>query len=159
VPAYLRLLVAEHSPRLKQAVFTMFCFWTGEMALGQIDGVVTTEAGFMGGREVTLVRYDPAVISLPKLIAAAEKVECANAVHVPAGDLAEAKASRLKVGTASGYRAAPAADQKKQIGGTAVEKLRLGGAQATKVNAWIRADAAQALSFLSPAQKAALRAR
>ncbi len=36
VPAYLPLLAAEHSPRLKQAVFAMYCFWTGEMALGQM---------------------------------------------------------------------------------------------------------------------------
>jgi hypothetical protein len=157
VPAYLRLLAAENSPRLKSAVFTMFCFWTGEMALGQIDGVVTTEAGFMGGREVTLVHYDPAVISLPELIAAAEKVKCANAVHVPAADLADAKAARLNVGTISEYRKAPAGDQKKQIGGTSVEKLRLSGAQAAKVNAWIRADAAKALGYLSPSQRTALR--
>lgn len=154
VPAYLSLLAAEHSPRLKQAVFSMYCFWTGEMALGQIDGVITTEAGFMNGREVTLVRYDPDVIMLPKLIAAAEKVECANAVHVPVGDLEQAKASRLNVGTISGYRAAPASDQKKQLQGTAAEKLLLTGAQATAVNAWIRADTRRALSFLTPSQRA-----
>lgn len=152
VPAYLSLLAAEHSPRLKQAVFSMDCFWTGEMALGQIDGVVTTEAGFMGGREVTLVRYDPAVISLPKLIAAAEKVECANAVHVPAADLGDAKASRLNVGTISGYRAAPASDQKKQMQGTAAARLALSPAQATKVNAWLRVDVAKAKVYLTPSQ-------
>lgn len=153
VPAYLSLLAAEHSPRLKQAVFSMYCFWTGEMALGQIEGVITTEAGFMGGREVTLVRYDPEVITLPKLIAAAEKVECANAVHVPAADLGQAKASRLNVGTISGYRAAPASDQKKQLQGTASEKLHLNGAQVTKVNAWIRVDPKKAVSFLTPTQR------
>lgn len=157
VPAYLPLLAAEHSPGLKQAVFTMFCFWTGEMALGQIDGVITTEAGFMGGREVTLVRYDPAVIALPKLIAAAEKVECANAVHVPAADLADAKASRLSVGTISGYRAAPASDQKKPLDGTAVRNLAMSAAQATKVNAWLRVDLTKAQSFLAPSQTRLLR--
>ena len=123
VPAYLTLLAAERTPRLKQAVFAMYCFWTGEMALGQIDGVITTEAGFMAGQEVTLVQYDPAVISLPQLITAAEKVECANAVSLPALDLSSTNTSRLKIGTISGYRAAPASDQKKQLGGTAAEKL------------------------------------
>lgn len=152
VPAYLSLLAAEHSPRLKQAVFSMYCFWTGEMALGQIDGVISTEAGFMGGREVTLVRYDPSVISLPRLIAAAEKVECANAVHVPAADLEQAKASRLNVGAISGYRAAPASDQKKQVQGTAAQKLTLSTAQATKVNAWLRVDSTKALLYLTPSQ-------
>lgn len=156
VPVYLELIAAEHSPRLKQAVFSMYCFWTGEMALGQINGVITTEAGFMDGREVTLVKYDPEVIALPRLIAAAEKVECANTVSVPAGDLENAKATRLNVSTISGYRTAPVGDQKKQLSGTALEKLHLTGAQATKVNAWLRVDAAKALACLAPSQRAIL---
>ena len=157
VPAYLTLLAAEHSPRLQQAVFAMYCFWTGEMELGRIDGVITTEAGFMAGHEVTLVKYDPTMISLPQLIAAAEQVECANAVYVPAADLASAKTLRLKVGTISGYHRAPASDQKKQIGGTGAEKLPLSPAQATKVNAWIRSDAVKASSFLTPSQQVRLK--
>lgn len=157
VPAYLPLLAAEHSPRLKQAVFAMYCFWTGEMALGQMDGVITTEAGFMNSHEVTLVSYDPQVITLPRLIAAAKKVECANAVHVPAADLADARASRLTVGEIKGYHSAPASDQKKQLSGTAVEKLHLTGAQATKVNAWLRSDTARALGYLTPSQHAQLK--
>ena len=157
VPGYLRLLAAEHSPRLKQAVFAMFCFWTGEMELGKINGVITTEAGFMAGREVTQVRYDPAVISLPQLITAAEKVECANTVYVPSAELGSAKTTRLNVGTISGYRTAPASDQKKQIGGTAAERLLLSPAQATKVNSWIRNDPSKALSFLTPSQQAQLK--
>jgi hypothetical protein len=159
VPAYLNLLAQEHSAGLKQAVFTMFCFWTGEMELGQIEGVVTTQAGFMQGREVTLVSYDPEIISLPQLIAAAEKVECAQAVHVPAADLESVKAHRLQVGTISGYRPAPASDQKKQLSGSAVEALPLSPAQATKANAWIRKDLDRALSFLSPSQSASLSGR
>ena len=154
VPAYLKLVAAENSPRLRQAVFTMGCFWTGEMELGKIEGVVTTEAGFMEGREVALVRYDPGVVALPKLISAAENVRCANAVHVPAAELQDARATRLRIGTINGYRPAPADDQKKQIPGTAVAKLGLTGAQATKVNAWIRTDPAKALEWLTPSQRA-----
>jgi hypothetical protein len=135
IPAYLRLLADEHSTNLKQAVFAMYCFWTGEMELGKIDGVITTQAGFMGGREVTLVRYDPAVVSLTELTAVAEKKACQHASAI------------------SGYRAAPASDQRKQLSGTAAEKLNLTGAQATKVNAWIRSDAAKALTYLSPSQR------
>ncbi len=153
VPPYLPLLASEHSERLRQAVFSMYCFWTGEMELGRIEGVVTTEAGFMGGREVTLVQYDPAVITLPNLIAAAEKVQCANSVAVPAADLEAAKSKRLKVTTISGYTVAPADDQKKQISGTVLTKLKLAGAQATKVNAWCRVDSRLALSYLTQAQR------
>ncbi|WP_395740126.1 VPGUxxT family thioredoxin-like (seleno)protein, type 2 [Prosthecobacter sp.] len=157
VPAYLKLLAAEHSPRLKQAVLAMYCFWTGEMELGRIDGVITTEAGFMDGKEVTLVRYDPQLISLPQLIAAAEKVECAHAVYVAAAELPAARTMKLKVGTISGYRAAPKSEQKKQISGTAAEKLTLDPGQATKVNAWIRTDPAKALPFLTKSQQAQLK--
>ena len=157
VPAYLTLVGSAQSGRLKQAVFAMDCFWTGEMALGQIDGVVTTEAGFMAGREVTMVHFDPFLVSLPKLIAAAEKVECAKMVALHAADAGEAGRSRLKVETISGYRAAPASDQKKQLSGTRASKLALHPAQATKVNAWIRVDEGRALGFLTPSQRAQLR--
>ena len=157
VPAYLKLVAMENSPRLRQAVFTMSCFWTGEMELGKIDGVVTTEVGFMEGREVVLVRYDPEIIAVPRLIAAAENVRCANAVHVPAAELQDARTPRLRIGTIAGYRAAPTADQKKQIPGTAVAGLGLTGAQATKVNAWIRTDPAKAIGWLTPSQRARAR--
>ena len=111
----------------------------------------------MARGEVTMVKYDPEVISLPQLIASAEKVECANAVYVPSADLASAKTSRLNVGTISGYHTAPASDQKKQLGGTPAEKLQLSPAQATKVNAWIRNDVHKALGFLTPSQQGQLK--
>jgi hypothetical protein len=157
IPAYLPLIVSEHSGRLKQAVFTMGCFWTGEMELGKIDGVITTEAGFMAGREVTVVQYDPTLVTLPNLIASAEKVKCAQAVAVPAADAPSAQASRLNVGIISGYRAAPTDDQKRQLKGTPAGKLGLVGAQATKVNAWIHDGPAKAAGYLTPAQTARLR--
>lgn len=48
----------------KRVAFAQSCFWTGEMKLGQIEGVVRTEAGYLKGREVTLVDYSPERISL-----------------------------------------------------------------------------------------------
>jgi hypothetical protein len=158
-PPYLKLLTAEHSPSLKQAVLAMDCFWTGEMELGKIEGVVTTEAGFMAGREVTLVRYDPSAIALSALIAEAEKVRCARAVWVPESDVQNVRASRLNVGVIAGYQSAPVSDQKKQLEGTPLEALHLQGAQATKVNAWLRSDARRALTFLTPSQQSRLTLR
>jgi len=139
VPAYLKLLASEHSPQLEQAVFSMSCFWSGEVALGMIDGVVTTQAGFSSGKEVVLVRYDPSVVSLKDLHAIAAK----NACH--------------HLGTATDYRSAPAADQKKQLEGTVLAKLQLSPAQAAKVNAWRTVDLNKAISFLTPSQQARLR--
>ncbi len=143
------------APALRQAAFVMACFWTGEMKLGQIEGVLTSEAGFIGGREVTLVSYDPARLPLASLAAAAAKVECAQAVFVPEADRAELKTTRLTVAALNGYRAAPAGDQKKQLQGTPAARLRLTPEQATKLNAWLRVDAAKARSFLTPEQRTA----
>ena len=39
----------------------MYCFWTGEKQLGSTKGVLNTEAGFMGGREVVKVTYNPEI--------------------------------------------------------------------------------------------------
>ncbi|NJM38349.1 MAG: peptide-methionine (S)-S-oxide reductase [Akkermansiaceae bacterium] len=59
--------------RTQRVAFSQYCFWTGEMALGAIDGVVRTEAGFLEGHEVTLVDYDPEKISLSNLTAKAKR--------------------------------------------------------------------------------------
>jgi hypothetical protein len=148
VPGYLTLLAAEHSSRLQQVAFSMPCFWTGERMLGQIEGVIRTEAGFLGGREVALVTYDPTVVSFDQLVAQAEKVDCAHSVHRPVAG--------PQGGSIPGYRAAPASDQKKQISGTRAASLKLSPAQSTKVNAWIRTDLRKAVEWLSPSQRRAL---
>ncbi|MEM9237088.1 MAG: VPGUxxT family thioredoxin-like (seleno)protein, type 2 [Verrucomicrobiota bacterium] len=152
VPGYLSLLAAEESSSLRSAAFGIFCFWTGEMKLGQIKGVITTEAGFIKGREVTLVRYDPRVISLHELIDQAVSIDCSDSIHVPASELGSLARQGRKLSALEGYRAAPERDQKKQL-----SRLRLGGldltpAQRTKLNAWLPVDRNRALSFLSPAQ-------
>ena len=157
VPPWLALLASEHSPRLREMALAMGCFWTGERQIGQLDGVVTTEAGFIGGREVTIVKYDPAVLSLDRLANTAAGLRCADAMYVPADELDAARAAGLHLEPLTGYRAAPTSDQKKQLQGTSAARLKLEGAQATKVNAWIRTDPAKAAEFLTPAQAARMR--
>lgn len=157
VPAYLRLLESEKTEGLRTAAFAMACFWTGERELGALTGVIHTEAGFLDGREVTLVSYDPAVLALNELIAAAERVQCAQSVYLPEPELPAARALRLSVQVLAGYRKAPAADQKRQLQGTPVAALSLRGVQATKVNAWIRSEPQKALALLSPRQLAAIK--
>lgn len=85
VPAYLRLLVAEWAPeRLgpERAIFTMGCFWTGEVCLGEIDGVVATRAGFFEGHEAVEVTFDPRALGLDALLGAARARGCAATVFV-----------------------------------------------------------------------------
>ena len=55
---------APSATKIARVAFAQYCFWTGEMKLGQIEGVVRTEAGYFQGQEVTLVEYEPARISL-----------------------------------------------------------------------------------------------
>jgi copper chaperone CopZ len=85
VPAYLRLLHEELTARSggsEQATFAMYCFWTGEKQLGQLEGVVETKAGFMDGREVVQVTYDPTVISYEEVLDEGRKTRCADKAYV-----------------------------------------------------------------------------
>ena len=59
VPGYLESLrVHTEYSQVSQALFFQHCFWTGEMRLGSIPGVLKTEAGFYDRRDVTKVWYD-----------------------------------------------------------------------------------------------------
>ncbi len=46
---------AEH---IETATFSMFCYWTGEATLGQVDGVVASRIGHWSGNEIVQVDYD-----------------------------------------------------------------------------------------------------
>ena len=82
VPAYLELAAAEYAPREPQrATFAMACFWTGEVALGSLDGVIETKSGFFpGAGEVVDVLFDAEKISYAKLLEEARKMRCARKV-------------------------------------------------------------------------------
>lgn len=156
VPKYLEALAGRHAARNPDEIaFAMFCFWTGERKLGALEGVLSTEAGWIGGREVTHVVYDREVITLEKLVAQAASLDCAHQVYVSnKKDQAVLEKSRLKVGVIDGYRPAKQSDQKKQIYGSRLENLNLSEVQATKINAFARTDHATALQWLSPRQRA-----
>ncbi len=156
VPLYLKALAgttAANSPGL--AAFAMFCFWTGEYRLGGLPGVLTTEAGWIEGREVTLVNFDREQISFATLLNAAVKFDCAKKVFTShAKDTQVASRSRLDVGALPGsYRIARTSDQKRQLNGTNYQKMKLSPVQATKVNAFVRTNPNMALSWLSPRQQ------
>lgn len=59
IPDYLKLLGEELSAsgKSKEKFFKMYCFWTGEKQLAKVDGVLSTQSGFMNG-EVVKVTYD-----------------------------------------------------------------------------------------------------
>lgn len=51
VPEYLRLVAAE-SERTSTLYVGMYCFWSGEACLGDVEDVLATRTGWMGGTEV-----------------------------------------------------------------------------------------------------------
>lgn len=72
IPAYITILEEEWYAQengTEDIVLSMYCFWTGEKVLGAIPGVVNTTSGFMNGREVVKVEYDPDVVSQDDIIA------------------------------------------------------------------------------------------
>jgi hypothetical protein len=146
IPAYLRLLEQEHSERLEAAYIAQSCFWVGEMELGQIDGVVTTEAGFMEGNEVTAVQFDSRATSLHEIVRIGTEAGVVSVVYsdAPSHD-------GVIVQAPSTYRKAPASDQKRQLSGRrSIDDLTI--AQATKVNAFASSSNGTAQSYLSPGQ-------
>lgn len=145
----------------ERVAFAQYCFWTGEMKLGQIEGVVRTEAGLFKGREVTLVDYDPSRVSLEKLAARARQAGVADCIYLSSGvRLAGTSVAGVKVGGVLDrtYHAAPGSDQKKQLEGTPYARLKLTPEQATKVNAFVRVNPGKASEWLAPAQRARLAA-
>lgn len=83
VPGWLDLLEQElraESRGTEIATLAMFCFWTGEKELGKLEGVVETQAGFMGGREVVQVKFDPELTSFHDVLESAKAVQCASEV-------------------------------------------------------------------------------
>ena len=147
VPAELHRLAGRPVPgqgrSLMEAAFAQSCFWTGEARLGGLEGVLATEVGFIGHREVTRVKYDPEVISYAALHRKAGQLQCADEAYPE---------------VTADYRKAPAHDQKKQIQGTRFMELGLSPYQLTKVNAFARKDLQKALVYLSEEQRQKLRA-
>ncbi|MEQ9503787.1 MAG: VPGUxxT family thioredoxin-like (seleno)protein, type 2 [Deltaproteobacteria bacterium] len=100
VPQYLTILAAELGAQTKttaRAVFSMYCFWSGEACLGNVDGVVASRTGFLNGSEVVEITYDPAKLSYDRLVAAAKRGNCASRVLARNGD--EAKVAAKHFGT------------------------------------------------------------
>ncbi|MEJ2056885.1 MAG: VPGUxxT family thioredoxin-like (seleno)protein, type 2 [Desulfofustis sp.] len=159
VPRYLRAVAVEYDRDNREtAVFEMACFWTGEYSLGGIDGVVSTEAGWYGGREVTLVAYNRRQLSLERLVKTAAARNCAEAVYVDPEILLEAGNLAVKPFVRSRYRRAQPSDQKKQINEWLAEHsdLNLTPMQSTKLNALMPGNREAAYSWLSPRQLAEL---
>lgn len=74
------------------AVFETECFWEGEAALGGIRGVTSSRTGFVGGKEVVELTFDPSMIDFANLCREGRRLKCATrALTNNATDQATAK--------------------------------------------------------------------
>ena len=80
IPEYLDLLglelTSEQQGVIKEKYFQMYCFWSGEKHFGAKEGILSTEAGFINGREVVKVKYDETQVSERQLTAFAKSARC-----------------------------------------------------------------------------------
>jgi hypothetical protein len=140
-PAYLEILQQELRAQVtgtEKANFSMYCFWTGEKELGQIEGVVGTRPGFMDGREVVEVEYDPLLVSLTDLTEKAKEARCAGNVYVDDPNLQKDAAmvvGRGSVKNSSRFR--PDGEPKYYLSKTPYKYLPMTPLQRTKANALI----------------------
>ncbi|HEX9945885.1 MAG TPA: hypothetical protein VGG03_28085 [Thermoanaerobaculia bacterium] len=65
------------------AVFSMYCYWTGEATIGRVPGVVRTRIGGLGGNEVVEVEYDPARTDVGRLAEALKRQRSFYALIAP----------------------------------------------------------------------------
>lgn len=138
VPTYLKLLGNELAGANVNNVgvshYQMYCFWSGERHIGAIDGILSTEPGFMNGHEVVKVTYDKNKITKAKLTKHAEK------------------GSAKAIASDNSYRIAKN-DQKYSLKHTNYRFLPLTSLQQTKINSAL--DSGKLSSgekYLSPKQ-------
>jgi len=160
VPAYLELLEQElyaQQQGTETATLGMYCFWTGEKNLGALPGVVETQPGFMGGREVVQVQFDPSLISYENLVGEAQKAQCASQVYTE-DQTQKSKAAALvgksKVQEVSRFRLD--SEPKYYMSKTLYKYLPMTAIQATKANSLIGQGMAPD-EVLSPRQLALMK--
>jgi len=153
----LRLIAEEQRARaagLEQATFGMYCFWSGEAKLGRLEGVITTEPGFLSGSEVVEVLYDPDRITFQDLAERAQQSGAATQVFTRS-DQQQAVASGVRGLSTSRTDAVSRpsrSDDKYQLAHSTLRFVPMTPLQATRVNAALsqRRDAQR---LLSPQQR------
>lgn len=155
VPQYLNLLAKDlnaTSGRSEQAIFAMHCFWVGEGKLANVNGVISTEPGFMGGHEVVVLQYNPNIISYRDLVKKAKSQSVAShvfAVNSEQSSIAKDIVGEKRVSEVSTFR--PDSQPKYYISGTSYKYLPMTNTQIARVNAALGGLQSPNV-FLSPRQ-------
>lgn len=155
VPAYMHLLydaLKAEEGGLEKTTLSMYCFWTGEKILGNLDGVIKTEAGFMDHREVVNVYYDPKKISLSDIVFEGKKNNCADAAYITKRDDKQALRKLISDNQIRDVETFRMDKQPKYyLSHTLLASIPMMPIQAVKINAAIGAQK-DPLSMLSPRQ-------
>jgi copper chaperone CopZ len=139
IPEYMNILEQELAAlqfnRSNELYCKMYCFWTGEKELGNLDGVLNVQAGFMGRSEVVKVSYDNTVLSEKELIDYGKKknIEPVN----------KNRAQAFKIASN---------DVRYYLQQSAYKYLPLSDLQKTKINSAL-GNFQNAEKYLSPSQK------
>ena len=155
VPQYLTLLAQElnvKSGRSEQAVFAMHCFWVGEGKLAPINGVISTNPGFMGGHEVVEVKFNPDIISYSELLSKARSGKVASHVFTTNSSqnkIAKDIAGDSSVSSIAGFR--PDSRPKYYMSGTLYKYVPMTNTQIARVNTAL-GSMQSPNTFLSPRQ-------
>ena len=142
-PAWLWLAYEElRTEPLERAVFAMHCFWKGEAVLGIQPGVRGTRVGWLDGREVVEVRFDPQELSYEALVGIADGVRCADRVYATSEEqlaiAAESVGERARLERES-PRDAKTSDRKYYLQRSPLNLVPLTPLQATRANGMLEA--------------------
>lgn len=135
-PTYLNLLKEELSDNSEEAILSMYCFWTGEREIGSLQGVQSTQAGYMNGTEVVKVNYNPDEISFKELVSASAQKSCADKVYTDDNNEKKiAKNQNISTRSINKYRVDN--QDKYYLSQTDYQYIPMLASQATKANAFI----------------------
>lgn len=150
-PPFLTLLEQETSDRLAVIDLAQECFWVGETLIGRLDGVVTTEAGFVEGLEVTRARFDPTQVTRRSIVDHAAASGVASVAFVDDPNAPDLAGATVQVRASARFREAPPSDQKRQLAGR-FDGFDLTLAQLTKLNGFASTGSDRAEDLLSRRQ-------
>jgi hypothetical protein len=155
VPPYLSLLAQElnvNNGRSERAVFAMHCFWVGEGKLANVNGVISTKPGFMGGHEVVELEFNPDIISYGDLVNKAKSQNVAR--HIFTENAEQSSIAKEIVGESSvSPKTTFRADSRPKyyLSGTSYKYVPMTNTQLARVNAAI-GGLQSPIVFLSPRQ-------
>ncbi len=134
IPEYMKLVgqELESNNHVEEEYYQMYCFWSGEVHMGEIEGVLATESGFMNGAEVVKVSFDSDVVSKNELNNHGSKASITSVEE-------------------NNYRKSEK-DTNYQIKHSAFKYLPLSDIQKTKINTAL-GNGQDASIYLSPKQK------